>query len=114
MLNNGGYTIERLILGEKAVYNDIQNWNYTEIGQAFNGKNSYQKYIVETVGQLKSTLENLQQSDSMVVIELKLPAMDAPLSLHKFADAVAQYDYGYTGYQKLKKPTPPPVHKKAI
>ena len=114
VLNNGGYTIERLILGEKAVYNDIQNWNYTEIGQAFNGKNSYQKYIVETVGQLKSTLENLQQSDSMVVIELKLPAMDAPLSLHKFADAVAQYDYGYTGYQKLKKPTPPPVHKKAI
>lgn len=114
VLNNGGYTIERLILGEKAVYNDIQNWNYTEIGQAFNGKNSYQKYIVETVGQLKSTLENLQQPDSMVVIELKLPVMDAPLSLHKFADAVAQYDYGYTGYQKLKKPTPPPVHKKAI
>ena len=114
VLNNGGYTIERLILGEKAVYNDIQNWNYTEIGQAFNGKNSYQKYIVETVGQLKSTLENLHQPDSMVVIELKLPAMDAPLSLHKFADAVAQYDYGYTGYQKLKKPTPPPVHKKAI
>lgn len=113
VLNNGGYTIERLILGEKAVYNDVQNWNYTEIGQAFNGKNSYQKHIVETIGELKTTLDSLEHHDSMVFIELKLPVMDAPQSLHKFADAVAQYDYGYTGYQKLKKPTPPPIRKKA-
>ena len=38
VLNNGGYTIERLILGENASYNDIQNWKYTELVQVFNGK----------------------------------------------------------------------------
>ncbi|MFI7825937.1 thiamine pyrophosphate-dependent enzyme, partial [Acinetobacter baumannii] len=37
LLNNGGYTIERLIMGENAAYNDVQNWKYTEIPAVFNG-----------------------------------------------------------------------------
>ena len=48
-----GYTIERLILGENASYNDIQNWKYTELVQVFNGKEKYQTSMVETAGQLK-------------------------------------------------------------
>ena len=41
LLNNGGYTIERLIMGENAAYNDVQNWKYTEIPAVFNGKKPY-------------------------------------------------------------------------
>ena len=35
ILNNGGYTIERLIMGENAKYNDIQNWQYSQFAQVF-------------------------------------------------------------------------------
>jgi len=102
VLNNGGYTIERLILGENASYNDIQNWKYTELVQVFNGKEKYQTCMVETAGQLKNALDQVEAYDGLSLIELKLPAMDAPVSLLKFADVVARYDYGNFGYQKLK------------
>ena len=105
VLNNGGYTIERLILGEKSSYNDIQNWNYTEVMRVFNGADAYSTHIVETVGQLHTVLDQLESSQTLALIELKLPVMDAPASLTKFADVVAQYDYGHYSYQQLKPKT---------
>ena len=103
LLNNGGYTIERLIMGENAAYNDIQNWHYTEIPGVFNGKHQYKSCVVETVGQLKQTLDTMHQFDGLTFIELKLPAMDAPLSLKKFASVIARFDYGDRGYEILKQ-----------
>ena len=50
--------------------------------------------MVETAGQLKSVLDNVQQNDQLTFIELKLPAMDAPVSLKKFASVIARFDYG--------------------
>ena len=38
LINNKGYTIERVIHGMKASYNDIANWNYTSLVKAFEGK----------------------------------------------------------------------------
>ena len=105
VLNNKGYTIERLILGEKSSYNDIQNWNYTEVMRVFNGADAYSTHIVETVGQLHTVLDQLESSQTLALIELKLPVMDAPASLTKFADVVAQYDYGHYSYQQLKPKT---------
>lgn len=106
VLNNGGYTIERLILGEHAAYNDIQNWKYTKILDVFNAEQRYHNFSVETVGQLETVLQHVANLDELTLIELKLPALDAPASLHKFADAVARYDYGDLAYQKLKKVSP--------
>ncbi|MEB6668448.1 thiamine pyrophosphate-binding protein [Acinetobacter vivianii] len=103
LLNNGGYTIERLIMGENAAYNDIQNWHYTEIPGVFNGKHQYKSCVVETAGQLKQTLDTMHQFDGLTFIELKLPAMDAPLSLKKFASVIARFDYGDRGYEILKQ-----------
>lgn len=101
LLNNGGYTIERLIMGENAAYNDIQNWNYAQIPAVFNGSKAYQSHVVETVGQLQQVLDNVQQQDGLTFVELKLPAMDAPLSLKKFANVIARFDYGDRGYEIL-------------
>jgi indolepyruvate decarboxylase len=101
LLNNGGYTIERLIMGENAAYNDIQNWNYAQIPAVFNGSKAYQSHVVETIGQLKQVLENVQQQDGLTFVELKLPAMDAPMSLKKFANVIARFDYGDRGYDIL-------------
>jgi indolepyruvate decarboxylase len=101
LLNNGGYTIERLIMGENAAYNDIQNWNYAQIPAVFNGSKAYQSHVVETIGQLQQVLDNVQQQDGLTFVELKLPAMDAPLSLKKFANVIARFDYGDRGYEIL-------------
>ena len=103
LLNNGGYTIERLIMGENAAYNDIQNWHYTQIAGVFNGKHQYKSCVVENAGQLKQTLDSIEQFDGLTFIELKLPAMDAPLSLKKFASVIARFDYGDRGYEILKQ-----------
>ncbi|MEB6480483.1 alpha-keto acid decarboxylase family protein [Acinetobacter vivianii] len=103
LLNNGGYTIERLIMGENAAYNDIQNWHYTEIPGVFNCKHQYKSCVVETAGQLKQILDTMHQFDGLTFIELKLPAMDAPLSLKKFASVIARFDYGDRGYEILKQ-----------
>ncbi|MDT8872816.1 thiamine pyrophosphate-dependent enzyme [Komagataeibacter rhaeticus] len=35
LINNGGYTIERMILGPQASYNDIANWDYASLPAAF-------------------------------------------------------------------------------
>ncbi|UUM29125.1 thiamine pyrophosphate-binding protein [Acinetobacter colistiniresistens] len=114
LLNNGGYTIERLIMGENAAYNDIQDWNYTEIPRVFNGSQDYKSCVVETVGQLKQVLDNMHQFDGMSFIELKLPAMDAPSSLKKFASVIARFDYGDRGYEILKQRAQALPCKKAI
>jgi indolepyruvate decarboxylase len=57
--------------------------------------------VVETVGQLQSVLDNIHLQDSLTFVELKLPAMDAPLSLKKFANVIARFDYGDRGYEIL-------------
>ncbi|MDC4571296.1 thiamine pyrophosphate-binding protein [Acinetobacter baumannii] len=114
LLNNGGYTIERLIMGENAAYNDVQNWKYTEIPAVFNGKKGHTTYVVETAGQLKSVLDNVQQNNQLTFIELKLPAMDAPVSLKKFASVIARFDYGDRGYEILKERSQPVKCKDAI
>jgi len=101
LLNNGGYTIERLIMGENAVYNDIQNWSYAQIPAVFNGSKPYQSHVVETIGQLQHVLDNIHLQDSLTFVELKLPAMDAPMSLKKFANVIARFDYGDRGYEIL-------------
>lgn len=114
LLNNGGYTIERLIMGENAVYNDIQNWKYTEIANVFNGNKNYSSHIVETAEHLQQVLASLDQNDGMCFIELKLPAMDAPSSLKKFASVIARFDYGDRGFSILKQRAKAVLCEKAL
>lgn len=101
ILNNGGYTIERLILGEKSLYNDIQNWKYQEIAPVFNGSSDYQSFQVKTGAELNATLDAIQDNDVLTVIELMLDPMDAPESLKVFGEVVGRYDYGDKIFEAL-------------
>lgn len=101
ILNNGGYTIERLILGEKSLYNDIQNWKYQEIAPVFNGSDGYQSFQVKTGAELNATLDAIQDNDVLTVIELMLDPMDAPESLKVFGEVVGRYDYGDKIFEAL-------------
>ncbi len=97
LLNNRGYTIERLILGEHSRYNDIANWRYADLPRAFDREDRALSLVVETVSDLEQALKQAEQADRAVFIEVLLPEMDAPDALKRFGMVVADYDYGPQG-----------------
>jgi len=82
VLNNDGYTIERLIHGANATYNDIQPWNTLQLLPLFNAQ-KYDAIRVETTGQLDDlfTNEEFATPDKIRMVEVMLPRMDAPSNL---------------------------------
>ncbi|QLG71032.1 hypothetical protein HG535_0B00700 [Zygotorulaspora mrakii] len=82
VLNNDGYTIERLIHGEKAQYNDIQPWKNLDLLPTFGAKD-YETHRVATTGEWKklTTCEKFNENSKIRMIEVMLPVMDAPSSL---------------------------------
>ncbi|KAH3674688.1 hypothetical protein WICMUC_003104 [Wickerhamomyces mucosus] len=90
VLNNAGYTIERLIHGEKAGYNDIQEWDHQLLLQTFGAKN-YESLKVSTVGEFNELAQDpaFAKNDKIRLIEIILPVMDAPDNLVKQAQLTA-------------------------
>lgn len=91
ILNNDGYTIERLIHGETSTYNDINPWKYTKILEVFNAKN-YESLSLATTGELDEKFEDVKFNapTKIRLIELMLPRMDAPESLVKQAEITSK------------------------
>lgn len=107
LLNNEGYTIERLILGERSAYNDVGNWRYAALPHVLDRGDRVLPLVVETVAGLEDALREAGTADQLVFIELKLPMMDAPESLKKFADLFADFDYGERGPRNPSKAAAP-------
>jgi indolepyruvate decarboxylase len=103
LLNNAGYTIERLILGEHSAYNDIANWRYAALPHVFDRHARSLSLVAETVGEFEHALREVEKADQLVFIELKLPMMDATESLKKFAGLFAAFDYGERGPRNPSK-----------
>lgn len=82
VLNNDGYTIERLIHGEKAQYNDIQPWKNLDLLPTFGAKD-YETHRVATTGEWNklTTDSEFNKNSKIRMIEVMLPVMDAPSSL---------------------------------
>ncbi|CAL9737038.1 pyruvate decarboxylase isozyme 1 [Monosporozyma servazzii] len=82
VLNNDGYTIERLIHGEKAGYNDIQSWKHLSILETFGAKD-YENHRVATTGEWDALTSDkaFNENSRIRMIEVMLPVMDAPSSL---------------------------------
>ena len=104
LLNNGGYTIERLVLGERSAYNDVDDWRYAELPHVFNRGHNALSLVVQTVDELDAALKQAETADRLVFIELKLPTMDAPALLKQFAGRLADFDFGERGPRN-----PPPA-----
>src|ERR1700738_3908719 len=51
LINNDGYTIERLILGETARFNDVQSWHYAKLCSVFGDSADFDSRRVSTVGE---------------------------------------------------------------
>lgn len=90
VLNNAGYTIERLIHGETAQYNDIQPWDHQALLSTFGATDS-ESLKVGTVGELDTLFRcvDFAENDKIRLIEVLLDVMDAPASLVKQAQLTA-------------------------
>jgi indolepyruvate decarboxylase len=86
LLNNEGYTIER-ILHDDNIYNDLQNWRYSKLPDALGG--DALALEVSTEEQLESAVNSaLAAKDKLVFIELHLEKMDASDALKHFAESL--------------------------
>ncbi len=105
LLNNNGYTIERLIHGPDMPYNDIATWNYTEFPKMFKGKVhtlriKTRKELDNITKQMKSGQLNKNQ---FVLIEVMLEKFDAPATLVNIARALDKENLGKTKKSKRKE-----------
>jgi indolepyruvate decarboxylase len=92
LVDNNGYTVERVIHGEKATYNDIAKWNYLSLPKAFGGNETNMgTYFVKTEKDLENTLDVInQESNKAHFVVVKLQEMDAPVLLRKVASSFAK------------------------
>lgn len=80
LINNEGYTVERIIKGPTRSYNDIQaTWNWTELFKLFGDKDGTKHVTskMETAAELHK-FKSLPNSDKIEFIELIMGKMDAP------------------------------------
>ena len=89
VINNDGYTVERMIHGMKEPYNDIRMWDYKSLPSVFGGDNVL-VHDVNTSEELMLTFENIKSnSDRMHFVEVKMAVEDAPAKLSNIAKAFA-------------------------
>lgn len=89
VINNDGYTVERMIHGMKEPYNDIRMWDYKALPAVFGGDN-VEVHDVNTSEELKRVFEKINaNSDRMHYVEVKMAVEDAPVKLSEIAKAFA-------------------------
>src|SRR5262249_40628013 len=77
LLNNDGYTIERLIHGPAQRYNDIPRWPYGHLLEAFGGAQGALPLHASTEAELDAALSSAEgASDKLVFIEVVMARED--------------------------------------
>jgi TPP-dependent 2-oxoacid decarboxylase len=97
LVNNGGYTIERTILGKTAHYNDVANWAYAQLPQVFHPGTKARSFKVSTIEQFREALA--APHDAMIFIESIMDRYDTPNLLIGAGLESAELDYGPRGPQ---------------
>lgn len=88
VLNNGGYTVEREIQSPDAVYQDIVEWNWTQVPSAL-GAPGVTCLTAATPDQLRDALTKAADApDTAFLIEVRLPTRDAPRLLAELARGI--------------------------
>lgn len=103
VLNNDGYTIERLIHGMEAAYNKVPDWDYSAICHTFGPSFKSRYYRIATGSELVKLLSDpeFNAADCTQVVELILGKHDAPLAVKLAAQAVENFNIAQSG--KVKK-----------
>jgi pyruvate decarboxylase len=95
ILNNNGYTVERLIHGKDASYNKVADWDYSLLAKTF-GPDFPSKYWgrVDTCEGLEEVFADKEFSDGkmMRVLELGLGYLDAPANVLGIGPAIDAFN----------------------
>jgi pyruvate decarboxylase/indolepyruvate decarboxylase len=75
LINNDGYTVERIIHGENMHYNDIQPWKYAQLPAVF-GDNVWTVKVTNEVELEHALAEAAKHTDKLCFIEAVFPRMD--------------------------------------
>ncbi|MFB9184632.1 alpha-keto acid decarboxylase family protein [Dactylosporangium sucinum] len=98
MINNGGYTVERCILGAHAEYNSIAPWRYDKLVEAFDPAGRAVTVRATTEAELVQALQTAGANrDRMVFIEAVMDELDAPEPLIRLGQAMSATDYHPAG-----------------
>lgn len=90
VINNEGYTVERVIHGPAKVHNDIGKWDYQAMLQFFGGAGISKSYSARTYTQLTSILDSpdFQAAEQMQLLECHLHKYDSPELLSNMVDSL--------------------------
>ncbi|EJD41518.1 pyruvate decarboxylase [Auricularia subglabra TFB-10046 SS5] len=91
LINNDGYTIERLINGPERGYNDIQPWRWGQILETFGATEAQTSvHRVTTTAELQHALDSHDStiSPKLTFVEVVLGRMDAPQMLVDFVESL--------------------------
>ncbi|KAI1421209.1 thiamine diphosphate-binding protein [Xylaria sp. FL1777] len=80
LINNDGYTIERVIHGLKQGYNDVAAWRYLQAPAFFGAKEDTFTAKVRTLGELRELLntEQFTKSEGFKMVEVIMDREDVP------------------------------------
>ncbi len=104
LVNNKGYTIERSIMGLYSAFNDIPEWNYQKLFDAFSNNKPYSYYQITTEDELEVKLQELEANPHKLrVVEIMIDAFDIPKKVQDSADRIAFFNYGERGLKELNR-----------
>jgi len=91
-------------MGFHSAYNDIPNWNYGKLFEAFSdGKPFFARQVV-TEDDFESALQDAEKaSDQLCLIEVMFDPLDIPKAVQSSANMVASFNYGPRGLKELDK-----------
>ncbi|CAI3924863.1 TPP-dependent 2-oxoacid decarboxylase [Commensalibacter communis] len=105
LINNRGYTIERAIMGFHSKYNDIPNWNYRQLFDAFSDGKEFFSRQVNTEEEFENALNDADKvaDKQLCLIEVMFDPLDIPKAVQSSANMVAAFNYGPRGLKELDK-----------
>jgi indolepyruvate decarboxylase len=90
VLNNGGYTTERLIID--GAFNDIQRWDYSKLPEVIGAGRAHR---VETAGDLDQALADARRRDGQfVLLDVRLDKFDVSPALRRLGASLQQAAQG--------------------
>jgi indolepyruvate decarboxylase len=90
VLNNGGYTTERLIID--GAFNDIQRWDYSKLPEVIGAGRAHR---VETAGDLDRALADARRRDGQfVLLDVRLDKLDVSPALRRLGASLQQAAQG--------------------
>jgi len=91
VINNKGYTIEKMIHGRDKEYNNVAIWNYGQLLSVFGAKNP-RSFRVATKDELSKLLadKTFAAANEIQLVELMMEEFDCPRALRLCAESTAK------------------------